>query len=192
VHDETEYRIEWAEDVEWDEDVAGWRPFDTVGYLDGEEISRVRCPEPAYYNPDSVPGSATSEKTQAEIDEVTFSRATSTGKMVVTAGFSSSGKAHVSDVEVRDGKPELVPVGTVPITPSPPPKIPERPMPAMPSAPTSSMGRTFTRPRERRPRRVSGGTRASPGDSEPPLDLPGVAGLFARVRDFLAGWRRSA
>jgi hypothetical protein len=130
MRDEIEYRIEWAEDADWDEDVAGWRPFDTVGYLGDEEVSRVRCPEPAYYNPDSVPGSATNERTQAELDEVAISRAIATGKPVVVAGFSSSGQATVHDVEPRDGRLELVKAGTVPITASPPPKIPDRPMPA--------------------------------------------------------------
>ena len=66
----------------------------------------------------------TGPETQAELDEVALSRAAALGKGVVVAGFTGSGKAQVFDVELREGELGLVPVDTVPITPSPPPESP--------------------------------------------------------------------
>jgi hypothetical protein len=62
----------------------------------------------------------TSPETQAELDELACARADALGRGVIVAGFSGSGKAQVFDVELREGELGLVPVGTVPITPSPP------------------------------------------------------------------------
>jgi hypothetical protein len=52
----------------------------------------------------------TSPETQADIDELSFSRGGALGKGVVVAGFPSSGKAMVFDAEFREGELELVPV----------------------------------------------------------------------------------
>ena len=62
----------------------------------------------------------TSPETQADYDELASSRADAIGKGVVVAGLPCSGRATVFDVELREGELELVPVGTVPVTPSPP------------------------------------------------------------------------
>jgi hypothetical protein len=164
------------EQAEWDEGVAGMRPFVTIACLDGVEVARMHYLAP--YNPASVPGTGTDPETQVELDELACSRADATGKPVVVAGFSESGKATVSDVEVRDGRPELVPVGTVPITPSRPPKILRRLTGRGARARTP---RVHVRPRERRARTASA-SRASPSASEPDLEPPGVrAGRRARV-----------
>jgi hypothetical protein len=170
------------EDVEWGEDVAGERPFVTIAYLDGEEVARMRYR--AHYDPGSAPGSATSPETQAELDELACSRADAMGKPVVVAGFSESGRAMVSDVEFRDGRPELVPVGTVPITPSRPPKV-LRPFSGR-GAPARTP-RAVTRPRERRARSASA-SRASPSSSESDLDEPPPARRRRRwLRRLLGG-----
>jgi hypothetical protein len=165
---EVELESRPAEDVEWDEDVAGMREYETIATLDGEDVARMRYL--THYDPASVPGSGTSRETQAELDELTCSRADATGKPVVVAGFSESGKAMVSDVEFRDGRPELVPVGTVPITASRPPKVVQRPNLRGTPARTP---RGVARPRERRNRRASA-LRASPSGSEADLEPPGV------------------
>jgi hypothetical protein len=167
------------EDAEWDESAAGMRPYKTIATLDGEEVAQMRYL--AYYNPASVPGSGTSEEAKAEAAELVASRVTATGNGVTVVHFSESDKALVSDVEIRDGQLELVPVGTVPITPAPPPKILRR-LNALrvPRAPRISSA-PATRPRERRARSRSA-SRASPSGLEADLEPPGVrAGLRARV-----------
>jgi hypothetical protein len=60
----------------------------------------------------------TSPETQAELDELACSRADALGKGVVVAGFTSARRAQVFDVEQREGELQLVPVASVPITPS--------------------------------------------------------------------------
>jgi len=69
-------------------------------------------------------GDATSEQTMLEMEELALRRAASTGHPVIVAGFSSSGRAHVTDVDLPDGAPlaeaGLVEVGDVTITRSPP------------------------------------------------------------------------
>jgi hypothetical protein len=167
---EVELRSEPDEDAEWDEDVAGMRPYVTIAELDGEEVARMRYLAP--YDPASVPGSETSDETQADVDELACSRSEALGgKGVIVAGFSISGKAMVFDVEQREGEFELVPVGTVPITASPPPKILQRLNPLR----ASRRPRVGARPRERRARSSSaGGSRASPS-SDPELDPPPAA-----------------
>jgi hypothetical protein len=53
--------------------------------------------------------------------ELACLRAEALGTGVIVAGFSGSGRAQVFDVELREGELELVPVASVPVTPSPPP-----------------------------------------------------------------------
>ena len=69
----------------------------------------------------------TSPETQAELDETTFRRADALGRGCVVAGFSVTGKAMAFDVELREGELTLVPLGTIPITPTPSPKRDDRP-----------------------------------------------------------------
>jgi hypothetical protein len=66
-------------------------------------------------------GSATSAETAAELGELALARSRATGRPVILAGFSSSGRAHVLDV-VRDdfGESLLAQRGAVPIEPSGP------------------------------------------------------------------------
>jgi hypothetical protein len=172
---EVELESRPAEDVEWDEERAGNRPYETIAYLDGVEVARMRYL--AHYDPASAPGGGTDPKTQAELDELACSRADATGNPVVVAGFSESGQATVSDVEIRDGGPELVPVGTVPITASRPPKILRRLTGGGAPARTP---RVFVTPRERRARSASA-TRASPSGSEADLEPPGLRAGIRRV-----------
>jgi hypothetical protein len=118
---EHETRIEWAADVEWDEDVAGLRPCDVVELdEDGEEVSHTRTL--ATYGP-SRAGDATSPETQADLDEVAIRRSEALGRPVAVAGFVSSGRAMVLDyegpAELCEG--ELVPVASVAVEPSPGP-----------------------------------------------------------------------
>jgi hypothetical protein len=61
----------------------------------------------------------TSAETQAELDELACTRADALGTGVVVAGFTGSGRAQIFDVEQREGELQLVPVASVPITPSP-------------------------------------------------------------------------
>jgi hypothetical protein len=173
------------EDAEWDEGVAGMRPFVTIACLEGEEVARMRYL--AHYNPASVPGSDTSAETKAEAAEFVCSRTDATGRGVVVAGFSESGQAMVHDAEMRDGQLELVPVGTIPITASPPPKILRRldPRRLKPRGTQSRASRGVATPRERRARSASaGGTRASP-TSEGELDPPPAAGWRRWLRRLL-------
>ena len=184
---EVDLRSEPDENAEWDEDVAGERPYLTIATLDGEEVARMRYLAP--YDPASVPGSDTSPETKTDIDETAMRRADATGKPVAVAGFSESGQAKVLDAEQRDGQVELVNVGTVPITASPPPRILRRldPRRLMPRGAPSRASRVVARPREHRARRSStGGTRASPsGESE--IDPPPA--LRRWLRRLLGGHR---
>ena len=52
-------------------------------------------------------------------DELACTRADALGTGVVVAGFAGSGRAQVFDVELREGELQLVPVASVPVTPSP-------------------------------------------------------------------------
>jgi hypothetical protein len=63
----------------------------------------------------------TSPDEQEQLDEIACARADALGTGVVVAGFAGSGRAQVFDVELREGELELVPVASVPITPSSPP-----------------------------------------------------------------------
>jgi hypothetical protein len=177
-----------AEDVEWDEEIAGEREYETIATLDGEEVARMRYR--AHYSSASTPGSGTSDEAKAEAAEFVASRVAATGNGVSVAHFSESDKATVNDVEMRDGHLELVPVGTIPITPSPPPKLLRRltGRGAPSRTPSRTTPRVVATPRERRARTASA-SRASPSgseaDLEPPGDsagirrMPGVAGLLS-------------
>ena len=71
---------------------------------------------------------ATSPATMADLEEVALRRAAATGKPVIVAGFASSGKATVFDVDLPDGAPlveaGLDVAGVVPTWPSRPPRPP--------------------------------------------------------------------
>jgi hypothetical protein len=66
----------------------------------------------------------TSEQTMSELDELALRRAASLGRPVLVAGFASSGRARVFDLELPNGAPldegEFVPVADVTVTRSPP------------------------------------------------------------------------
>jgi hypothetical protein len=71
-------------------------------------------------------GGQTSEQTMSDLEELAIRRAAATGKPVVVAGFSSSGRATVLDyegpLELDEG--ELVEAADVPVWPSRPPRPP--------------------------------------------------------------------
>jgi hypothetical protein len=171
---EVELESRPADDGEWDEERAGMRLYVTVATLDGEEVARSPVYQ-AYYNPASGPGSETDPETQAEIDETALRRADATGNPVVVAGFSCTGKAQVMDVERRDGRFELVHVGSIRISPS---RV-LRPLAAR---------RSSTRQPKHRARASAGGSRASPS-SEPDLDPPPARRLRRWLRRLLGGGR---
>jgi hypothetical protein len=62
----------------------------------------------------------TSEEARVEMAELACSRAEALGTGVIVAGFASSGRAQVFDVEWHEGELQLVPVATVPVVLSAP------------------------------------------------------------------------
>jgi hypothetical protein len=173
MRDPVEYRVEFTEDG-WDESKPGWRKIDVVGYFDGVEVFRERCPEPAEYMPEELER-RTSPETQSAMDELA-GRAAATGRPVFVMTFITSGEAEVHDGEYRDGKLELVSAGRVPIPPSLPPKrVPRRWMPRIVGDRASASARpratrTRSRPRERRARASSASRDgpSKPDDLDPP------------------------
>ena len=158
-----------------DDRVPRLREADHVVYIDGVETARVRIPQLLEYVPDEL-GDRTSPETQAATDEVTARRCASLGKIVVSATFSSSGKAQLFDGEIREGELELVPVATynLPASPPPPPAPSRRSLPRLalrlsPRVGSPSSG-VATRPRERRARSTRSASRDGPGESD--LDPP--------------------
>jgi hypothetical protein len=198
--DERDERIEFADDGEWDESVAGYRPLDLVSHVNDVEVERKRVEGFGYYDPESVPGSATSDATNQDAAELALRRSAHTGKITAVVTFSSTGKANVTDID-RDENGELAserPIPNVPVSPSPRPMIPpywprlSRAIRAREPQVHRTTETATSRPRERRSRRrVASGTRASPSDLDPDPPSPRVlAGLTTRVLELLARWGR--